>query len=389
MRIGWGTGFVLAMALVCGGVSTSAQAVKVKKHKKVVIGYLFGGRGAGKIDASMVHAAKMTRINYAFFVLNDGVIVDYGESDADNLAALNSLRKDNPALQILVSVGGGGAGSAGFSEMAATPEGRAKFVDSAMAMVEKYNLDGIDVDWEYPGYSHTPGVNVRPDDGDHYTELLKELKKRFNKEEKRLHRKLYTSSATGATRVWLDHANMREASRWLDSINMMCYDWYSAGAKNTGHDSPLYTNPLDPKQISIDNAVKMYRDAGVPMKKLVIGVPFYGRRWEGVGGANHGLFQPVAGLAPGTEAPRGGGSLAQIEPLVNNDGFVRYWDDVAQTPYLYNAETRSFISYQDAQSELERTKYVKKHHLQGIMFWQYTGDVNNVLLDAIDKGFNW
>jgi len=389
VRIRLKAGLVLAMALVCGSAAASAQPVKKKKHKKVVIGYLFGGRGTGKIDASMVKAAKMTRINYAFFVLNGGVIVDYGENDADNLAALNSLRKDNPALQILVSVGGGGAGSAGFSEMAATPEGRAKFVDSAVAIVQKYNLDGIDIDWEYPGYSHTQGVNVRPDDGDHYTALLKELKTRFNKEEKRLHRKLYTSSATGATRTWLDHTNMHEASRWLDSINMMCYDWYSATAKNTGHDSPLYTNPLDPKKISIDDAVHMYHDAGVRMRKLVIGVPFYGRRWEGVGDTNHGLFQPVAGLAPGAEPPRGGGSLGQIEPLVNNAGFVRYWDDVALTPYLYNSETRSFISYQDAQSELERTKYVKKHHLQGIMFWQYMGDVNNVLLDAIDKGFDW
>jgi chitinase len=260
------------MALVCGSVSTPAQALKAKKHEKAVIGYLFGGRGTGRIDAGMVKAAKMTRINYAFFVLKDGVIVDYGQNDADNLAALNSLREDNPALQIMVSIGGGGAGSAGFSEMAATPEGRAKFVDSAMAMVEKYNLDGVDIDWEYPGYSHTQGVNVRPDDGDHYTELLKELRIRFNKEEKRLHRKLYTSSATGATNTWLDHTNMREASKWLDSINLMCYDWYSATAKNTGHDSPLYTNPLDPRKISIDNAVNMYHDAGVPMRKLVVGI---------------------------------------------------------------------------------------------------------------------
>jgi chitinase len=382
------TGLVVTLVLACGDVSTQARTAKAKKHDKVVIGYLFGGRGSGKIDASTVKAAKMTRINYAFFVLKDGVIVDYGQNDADNLAALNALRKDNPAIQIVVSVGGGGAGSAGFSEMAATAEGRAKFVDSAMAMVEKYSLDGIDIDWEYPGYSHTQGVNVRPDDGDHYTALLKELKTRFNKEEKRLHRKLYTSSATGATKVWLDHTNMREASRWLDSINMMCYDWYSAASKATGHDSPLYTNPLDPKQISIDNAVKMYKDAGVPMNKLVVGIPFGGRRWEGVEATNHGLYQPVAGPGPNAPAaPRGG--LAVIRTLVNAPGFIRYWDPIAQNASLYNAETKTFIDYQDPEAELARTRYVKDHHLQGIMFWQYTGDPNNVLLDAIDQGFGW
>ena len=55
-------------------------------------------------------------------------------------------------------------------------------------------------------------------------------------------------------------------------------------------------------------------------------------------------------------------------------------------PYLYNAESKTFITYNDAEAELARTKYVKDHHLGGIMFWQYTGDPNNVLLDAIDKG---
>ncbi len=254
--------------------------------------------------------------------------------------------------------------------------------------MEKYKLDGIDFDWEYPGYSHTAGVNVTPQDGDHYTAMLKEMKTRFNAAEKRLGRKLYTSSATGATKVWLDHTNMKEASKWLDTINMMCYDWYSGSAKLTGHDSPLYTNPKDPKAISIDDAVKMYAAAGVPMEKIAIGIPFYGRRWEGVEATDNGLFQPVAGPKPGAPAvPGGGGGLAQIEPLVNEQGFVRYWDAVAQTPYLYNAATKTFITYNDAEAEAVRTKYVKEHHLQGIMFWQYTGDPNNLLLNAIDKGF--
>ncbi len=60
-----------------------------------------------------------------------------------------------------------------------------------------------------------------------------------------------------------------------------------------------------------------------------------------------------------------------------------------QAPYLYNAETKTFVTYNDAQAELARTKYVKDRGLGGIMFWQYTGDPNNVLLDAIDQGFGY
>jgi chitinase len=360
------------------------HAAQPKKHDKVIIGYIFAGRG-GPIDPGTVAAAKLTRINYAFFRLKDGIVAEGGRNDAANLTALNSLKQTNPALQVVVSVGGGGEGSAGFSDMAFTAEGRRRFVDSAIAAVEKYNLDGIDIDWEYPGYTHAAAVNVRPEDKDNYTALLRELRLRFNREQKQLHRHLYTSSATGATRIWLDHTDMRQAARWLDSVNMMCYDWYMT-EKNTGHDSPLYTSPQDPKAVSIDNAVKMYRTAGVPMKKIVIGVPFYGRKWMGVeAGGTHGLWQPLAGL---NAAPMEM-SFEKIAPMVNAQGYTRYWDPVAMAPYLYNAAEKSFVTYNDADAELARTEYVKKHHLQGIMFWQYTGDPNNVLLDAIDKGFGW
>jgi chitinase len=374
----------VALAGVCFfGPARGYTTDRTHTPKEQVVGYILGGRG-GPLNASTIAGAKMTRINYAFFRLREGVMVATGVNDAANLAVLTGLKKDDPALEILVSVGGGGEGSAGFSDMALTAPGRAKFVDSAVEMIEKYNLDGIDVDWEYPGYTHVPNAKVRAEDKENYTLLLKELRLRLDAEGKKLGRHLVTSSATGATQIWLDHTDMREASKWLDSVNMMCYDWYNPVEKNAGHDSPLYTNPADPKSISIDNAVKMNLAAGVPAGKLVIGVPFYGREWTGVeAGATHGLWQPIASTKPGVELVYRG-----IEPMVNSQGFVRYWDDIAEAPYLYNKETKTFVTYNDAEAERARAKYVKQMHLGGIMFWQYTGDAKNVLLDAIDQGFN-
>jgi chitinase len=371
------------LALPLFGLFVLSGEAQEKKPNKIIVGYIFGGRGA-VINPTTVAASKLTRINYAFFQLKDGLMTARGPNDATNLAALTALKKDNPTLQVVVSVGGGGAGSVGFSDMAISAEGRRKFIDSAVAAVEQYDLDGIDIDWEYPGYTHVQGATVRPEDKENYTALLKELRLQLDSLGKKLQRHLVTSSATGATQVWLDHTNMREASRWLDSVNMMCYDWYNPVEKNTGHDSPLYTNPADPKAISIDNAVKIYRAAGVPAKKIVIGVPFYGREWTGVeAGSTHGLWQPIADEIPQMEMTYG-----RIEPLVNAQGFVRYWDSVGQAPYLYNAQTKTFITYNDAETEIVRAKYVKSRNLQGLMFWQYTGDPRNALLDAIDKGFD-
>lgn len=351
-----------------------------KKPHEAVIGYIFANRGG--LLGGTIAAKKMTRINYAFFGLQNGLVSSASANDAANLATLVALKKINPELEVVVSVGGGGEGSAGFSDMAITSQGRHRFVDSAIEVIERYNLDGIDIDWEYPGYTHAHTA-VRPEDKRTYALLLKELRQRLDKEGKRLGRHLVTSSATGATVIWLEHTDMGKASKYLDSVNMMCYDWYNPVEKNTGHDSPLYTNPADPKGISIDQAVKMNLAAGVPAHKLVIGVPFYGRMWLGVDSTNNGLFQPI----PPTAAPQEELAYFQIAPLVNAQGYLRYWDPISQAPYLYNAETKTFITYNDAETELTRTKYVRDHHLGGIMFWQYAHDPGNVLLGAIDQGF--
>jgi chitinase len=369
----------LAMLWVC--VATTHASSTAKRPRYEVVGYVVGPR-TGTLDLGMFAAMKMTRINYAFFTLKNGLIAERRDTDGANLAVLTSLRKQNPMLQVLISVGGGGNGSAGFSDMAITAEGRKRFLDSAVEMVEKYQLDGVDVDWEYPGYTHAINTTVRPQDKQTYTLLLKDLRLRFNREQKRLGRPLVTSSATGATQIWLDHTDMRAASRWLTSVNMMCYDWYNAVEKNTGHDSPLYTSSADPKQISIDNAVRMNLAAGVPRKKLVLGVPFYGRKWTGVEATGNGLWQPIA-------APSGSDILYRdVVPFINAEGFVRYWDATAQAPYLYNAETKTFITYNDPEAETARTNYVRKMGLGGIMFWQYGGDSSNALLNAIVAGFS-
>jgi chitinase len=322
----------------------------------------------------------MTRINYAFFRLKGNAIGDGTPVDAANLGVLTGLKKDNPALKVLISVGGG-SGSGGFSDMALTKAGRTEFIDSAVALVKKFNLDGLDVDWEYPGYTHH-NDKVRPEEDKlTYTLLLKELRQRFDKEGKQFGRHLITSSATGWSREWLDHTNMREASKWLDTVNLMCYDYYRVDDHNTGHDAPLYTNPADPKAFSTDRSVRENLAAGVPASKLVVGVPFYGKTWKDVPATNNGLWQPVPAPVSGTP---GYGQI--VSTMVGKPGWVRYWDPIAQAPYLYNAETKTFLTYDDVESEALKTKYVKDKNLAGIMFWQYTQDPNNLLLDAINAG---
>ena len=148
------------------------------------------------IQVNKINARELTRINYAFAKIRDGQVVEGFRHDAENYSVLKSLKKVNPSLQILASVGGW-TWSGGFSDMALTGASRGKFIESAVAFVRKYGLDGIDIDWEYPGM---PGFGnpFRPEDKGNYSALFAELRARFDQAGKQVGRPLITSLAAGA-----------------------------------------------------------------------------------------------------------------------------------------------------------------------------------------------
>jgi len=339
-----------------------------------VTGYVFT-RGTA-LTPGQVDAKYLTRINYAFANIQGGRMVLGAPADAQNFAQLTALRNVNPRLTVLVSVGGW-LWSTNFSDMALTAESRRAFEESVMEFLAQYDLDGLDIDWEYPGL---PGAGhpYRAEDKQNFTALLEELRARFDAEAKRTGRRLYLTIAMGAGDDVLAHTEMRKVERYVDTVNLMTYDYYEAGSDaTTGHHAPLYADPADPKKASSDETVREYEKAGVPAGKILLGVPFYGRAWGDVPDNNHGLFQPGKTVA---------GVDAQYSAIVANmlgQGFTRYWDDAAKAPYLYSAEKHIFVSYEDPESLRLKCDYVRSRKLGGVMFWEYSGDPDGQLLGTI------
>ena len=388
--------------MVCGCASAMAAP---PQHQKQIIAYVFPQNRV--LGPDEVAATELTRVNYAFTDIKDGVMVEGFQKDKENFEVLNSLKKKNPRLQVVPSVGGW-TWSGRFSDASLTRASRTKFIDSVVAFIEKYKLDGLDIDWEYPAQRGAGNV-FRPEDKHNYTLLLMELRQRFDVEGRKLHKHLVTSIATGSGQRFLDNTEMGQVQKYVDSVNLMTYDMYGPGDKNTGHDSPLYNNPADPKgdrADSVDWSVRLYEKAGVPAGKIVVGVPFYSKRWSGVEATNNGLFQaappaprraapatpPAAGAALPAAAATGGGNRnagergygATVGMLTQ--GYVRYWDPVAQAPYLYNSSTKTWVTYEDTESLLKKGDYVMDHKLGGIMFWEYTNDPSGMLLKAVNAG---
>ncbi len=345
--------------------------------ERVVAAYVFPQ--ARVLTPGEIDAKKLTRVNYAFANIANGRIVEGLPTDAANFAALNALKKDNPHLTVLVSVGGW-LWSGGFSDVSLTPASRAVFIDSVEAFITRYHLDGLDVDWEFPG-ERGAGHTFRPEDKQNYTLLLKELRGRLDKMSGKLHRPLYLSTAVGATTDYLEHTEMGEVAKYVDTVNLMAYDYYEPGDQEiTGNHAPLFTDPADPRGISADRSVREYEKAGVPADKIVLGVPFYGHVWGQVPATNHGLFQT------GKPIPGAYANYAAITSTMLGQGYTRYWDAPASAPSLYNAEKQIFVSYEDPESLALKCKYVNEQHLKGVMFWDYAGDPSGTLLGAIDAG---
>ena len=365
--------------LICTGVAFGASGFCAPRtpEKLEVTGYVFT-RGAA-LTPAQVDAKYLTRINYAFANIQGGRMVLGAPADAQNYAQLTALRSSNPRLTVLVSVGGW-LWSTNFSDMALTVESRRVFEESVMEFLAQYDLDGLDIDWEYPGLAGA-GHPFRAEDKQNFTALLAELRARFDATSKKTGRRLYLTIAMGAGDDVLAHSEMRKVQRYVDTVNLMTYDYYEAGSDpTTGHHAPLFADPMDPKKASSDETVRAYEKAGVPAEKILLGVPFYGRTWGDVPDTNHGLFQAgktVAGV---------NGQYSAIVSGMLGQGFTRYWDDAAKAPYLYNAEKHIFVSYEDPESLAAKCAYVRSHKLGGVMFWEYFGDPDGTLLQAIDKG---
>lgn len=365
-----------SILLLLLAVAAPAMASSGPLSPPMVVAYVFPRDTLlqpGQIDAS-----SLTRINYAFANIAGGRMTTGFRYDAENFAFLNELKKDNPSLTVLVSVGGW-LWSTNFSDIALTRQSREDFVRSVIDFLDRYDLDGLDVDWEYPGM---PGAGhpFRPADKQNFTTLLKDLHNRFKSHAKKTRHRLFLTFAAGASEDYIAHTELGKLQKYVDTVNLMAYDYYEPSSSPiTGHHAPLYTNPADPAHISADASVQDFERAGVPSAKILLGVPFYGHAWGHVPELNHGLYQP------GQPAPQGYSSYAALTDAIGSSGFTRYWDSTSSVPYLYDPVKQTFVSYEDPESLARKGEYVLAHGLGGIMFWEYESDPSGQLLAAINQ----
>jgi chitinase len=366
----------LSLAVQGTGTATDVSAAKI-------VGY-YADWTADRYPLAEIPADRLTHVNYAFgkigpdnhLIFNASLAVDRTfPGDCAEAACAHGLfhqiavvKERHPQLKFILSVGGW-TDSGPFYEMAATDGARETFARSCAEFLKTYpQFDGIDIDWEHPvAGGLQPG---QPRDAHDYVLLLAALRNAIGKT------KLLTV-AVGAGPRAIDPLEYADMAAIVDWINVMTYDFHSGGAR-AGFNSALYNHddPSNPRA-NTDAAVQAILLKGVPRTKLVVGVPFYGRGWRGI--ESEGPWNPGSGTL------QVGGYQAIAANQLRSSGYVRHWDDVAKVPWLYNAEAKEWITYEDASSMRIKGEYVRAQGLAGAMFWELSND-DGTLLDALRAG---
>jgi chitinase len=351
----------------------SGSEIQDSPPKRVIIGYVPGYNGE---LTSTIDARKLTHINYAFVNVKDSVaLLSNLATDTINFRKLNALKKENPDLKILISLGGW-SWSENFSDAVLTPSSRKKFAESGVQMIRDYQLDGIDIDWEYPGFPGEDNI-YRLEDRQNFTLMFKALREELDALTKSTGKVYLLTTAVPEFKKFLDKTDMQEVAKYLDYVNLMTYDFHTGASDTVGHHSNLY--PSRTSQRSAHRGITDFLAAGVPAEKIVVGLPFYGRSWIMPDSLDHGIERIAKSVA------KSGGYTFIRDSLVNRNGFRRYWDTDAQAPYLFNGETNQLVVYDDEESVKIKCEYVLKNKLGGVMFWEYEDDPKLYLLNAINE----
>ena len=341
---------------------TSCDNISIKENsinEKEVIAYYPGGKEL--IDQYDLNG--VTQLIYSFLHLRDNKLAVDNKEDSLTILHLVSLKNKYPKLKVLVALGGWG-GCKTCSDIFSSAEGREEFASSTAKILEDYDLDGIDLDWEYPVIPGVPGHKYQDEDKDNFTDLIIRLDNYLTSQH-------IISFAAGGFQSFLDKSiDWDKVMPLVDHVNIMSYDLYSQ--TKTGHHTPLYS--VNNESYSVDSSVRYLTEIGIPKSKIVIGAAFYGRIWENVPDVKNGLFQNAKFKR----------AISFNELHLLDDGYNFYWDENAKAPYGFNKDKNEFLSFDNPKSVSLKAKYVIDENLKGIMFWQLGEDSpSNGLLEAI------
>ncbi|KAI0379452.1 glycoside hydrolase family 18 protein [Hypomontagnella monticulosa] len=276
------------------------------------------------------------------------------------LKQLNLLKRKHRQLKVLLSVGGW-TYSSNFKQPASTPQGRATFANSCVELIKNLGFDGIDVDWEYP---------QSPSEAADFVSLLRAVREAMDAYSATLptpyHFELTVACPAGAQNY--SKLDLPAMDALLDFWNLMAYDYAGSWDSTSGHQANLFPSPSNPQATPFSTvaAVDYYTSHGVAPGKIVLGMPLYGRAFQGTERPGTGYN----GVGEGTwEA---GVHDYKKLPL---PGATEHMDEDAGASYCYVLDSKTLVSYDTVEMARRKTAWLKEQRrLGGAMWWESSAD---------------
>ncbi|KAH8164272.1 hypothetical protein CIB48_g3970 [Xylaria polymorpha] len=287
---------------------------------------------------------------------------DHREPGRNAYGAVKQLyihKKWNRHLKILLSVGGGDF-SPKFAAATSTEMRRQTFAKSAVKIVTDWGFDGLDIDWEYP---------TNEVERDNLVKLLAACRAAFDRYSfyNRLkYRFLVTVASPAGPSNW-EFVDLPRMNQYVDIWHLMSYDYSGSWIPESGHQANVFTNEANEAStpLNTDDAVRHYESLGISGQKMVIGLPLYGRSFNGTSGLGKNY------TSIGSGGPQPGVWYYKDLPKA---GAQEHFDEVAKATYSYDPVHRELISYDNVRSTMFKANYIRNKRLGGAFFWEASGD---------------
>jgi chitinase len=358
-------------------------------------------RGPGKLSVSSIDPFACTHLIYSFVRISSNFTLvshdpylDLSGKDSGGGRRISGyskavgLKKVNPALKVMFSVGGWDAGSQIFSDLTSKRDSRKTFIKSLQSFLKEHSFDGIDIDWEYPGQREGSRPYV---DRDNLISLVKEIKEDLGRD-------VIVSVAVAASKYIAQFAyDIPSLNDFVDFVNLMTYDYFGPWTYVVGHNAPLYhkktgvKNMRDNFDLSVNASLHFWLKSGMDRSKIMMGIPFYGRTFTLRSSADSEPFSIADGEGPMGNITNIPGVLSFYEacqliqgrtkqdqlhgetsPLVASKRPRRVWDEDWKAPYFVH--DHDWISFEDVDSILEKALFVRNEELGGAMVWSLDHD---------------
>lgn len=354
----------LSLLFIFLGLGCLLFLCRLHAQKPVMVLYYYPD---GSQELNLKPNLGLTHLIFAFADLNKGNLELHSAQDSALLRNIGLIKnKAGNHFRAMIAMGGWG-GCFFCSSTFSNKDSVRLFASRTKQFLSFFNLDGIDLDWEYPAMSSMPGIAFNQADKEHLTYLIKVLRDTLGWQKD-------ISIAAASSSNYMDRSvDWLKVTGLLNRINLMTYDFVNGDDKKTGHLTSLYST--SGQQLSCDDAVRRLEARGVPADKIVLGATLYDRVWK----LEDSSLSPL--YAPGVPQPAVKyKDIKQYE----GDGGRFYFDSKAQADYYYNPKSGYFITGDTPHTALLKVDYMKSHHLQGIMFWELSGDLpENGILDAV------